>query len=306
MQATGRTCNTHDCMAPDLTVTALCEYGPARYTPCMVDGLPSVALVGAGKLGSAMLHAWLSSRSIHVPGSVVFDPAPSSDTVRLCSRHHLDIRNRPGDAAVDVMICAIKPADAVKTLPPFAPVAQQAAVLSVMAGVRLDFLSSILGENAAIARAMPNLPALAGAGITGVFAGKNLSPSAANTMDRLLNAFGETVWLEKEMQIDLVTAVSGSGPAYYFLLTEALEQAARTIGLAPDTAAKLARATCTGSGAMLKADGRSPELLRRAVTSPGGTTEAALDILDGNTHRLAGLVEDAVRMALKRAEELSG
>jgi pyrroline-5-carboxylate reductase len=151
---------------------------------------------------------------------------------------------------------------------------------------------------------MPNLAASLGAGVTGLYA-PTLNTPGRDIVDRLMSAAGDTVWVDSEQGIDFVTAVSGSGPAYFFLLTEALAEAGAALGLDSESAARLARATAAGAGALLSSDPRSPADIRKAVTSPGGTTAAALAVLDGDKKALRALLRDAVAAAARRAGELT-
>ena len=174
-----------------------------------------------------------------------------------------------------------------------------------MAGLSIARINAIAGGDARIARAMPNLPVALGAGAIGVYAGEEIGAGERAGISTLLSAVGEVAWVQSETQIDVVTAVSGSGPAYFFLLTEALCEAGEALGLAPEVAALLARTTAKGAGAMMGVDPRTPAQMRRAVTSPGGTTAAALEVLDGEGSAMRELLNGAVRAAAQRAQELT-
>jgi pyrroline-5-carboxylate reductase len=184
------------------------------------------------------------------------------------------------------------------------PIAQSGALMiSIAAGTTIRTLQQAWGREARIVRAMPNLPGAIGRGISALHAPAKITEADHRLAESLLAALGETLWVRRESDIDAVTAVSGSGPAYVFLVAEALENAARAEGLSAQAAKQLAHATVAGSGALLDADGRAAGDLRKAVTSPGGTTEAALRVLlasDG----LKPLIVRAVHAARKRAEEL--
>jgi pyrroline-5-carboxylate reductase len=178
-----------------------------------------------------------------------------------------------------------------------------ALMISIAAGTSVQALAKAWGKKARIIRAMPNTPGAIGAGITGLYAAKGTTAADKKRARALLSALGETVWVAREELIDSVTAVSGSGPAYLFLMAEALTEAGVAEGLPRDQAEKFARATVAGAGALLAADKSPASALREAVTSPGGTTAAALTVLmaeDG----LVALVKRAVQAARKRAEEL--
>src|SRR5690606_32070249 len=160
--------------------------------------------------------------------------------------------------------------------PQYARIAENAVAISVMAGKSVAAISSALGGAKRVVRAMPNLPAAIGKGVSGLYAPDAVDEKGRTRAEPLMRAAGGGVWVRTEQEIDVVTAVSGSGPAYYFLLTEALADAGAALGLDRDAAAALARATLAGSGALIEAETRTPAELRKAVTSPGGTTEAAL------------------------------
>jgi pyrroline-5-carboxylate reductase len=179
-----------------------------------------------------------------------------------------------------------------------------ALMISIAAGTTIRSLQRAWGGDARIVRAMPNLPGAIGHGISALYAPAKIARVDRVLAESLLAALGETLWVARESDIDAVTAVSGSGPAYVFLLAEALENAARAEGLSPEAAKRLARATVSGAGAMLDVDRREASELRRDVTSPGGTTEAALKIL-ATPDGLPSLVARSVRAATRRAKELA-
>ena len=265
----------------------------------------SVALVGAGAMGGALFKGWLKSGLIDTSRSAVFDPAPPEDIRALCKAEGVALNPPVESAAVDALALAVKPQAAEKVLPAYAPLARDAIAVSVMAGKSVSAVSKALDGAPRVARAMPNLPAAVGRGVSGLYAGEAVDGKGRALIETLMRAAGATVWVESERDIDVVTAVSGSGPAYYFLLTEALAEAGEALGLSREAAAALARATLTGAGALAETDPRAPAEMRRAVTSPGGTTEAALKVLDGDGAPLRRLINDAVAAAAKRAGELT-
>lgn len=271
----------------------------------MTSSKPSVALVGAGAMGGAMFKGWLQAGSIDTSTSAVFDPKPPQEVADLCAAHGLALNPDIAAFSVDAVICAVKPQAADKALPAYAPLAREAVAVSIMAGKSVSNISSALGNAPRIVRAMPNLPAAIGCGVTGLYANDSVDQARREMIDGLMQAVGETVWVESESDIDAVTAVSGSGPAYFFLMTQALAEAGEALGLSKDAAAKLARATSIGAGALLDNDARAPADMRRAVTSPGGTTEAALSVLDGDEKQLRKLLKEAVLKAARRAGELT-
>ncbi len=237
--------------------------------------IPPLLLLGGGRMGTALLRGWQDQG---LEPSVVLDPAP----VRVDAPH---LRIDSADALPDgfrpaVIVLAVKPQAADTALPAVAHLTGTAVVLSIMAGRTLAGLSGQFPDRAPIVRAMPNLPAAIGQGITVACAGSGVSDAQRALCDRLLRAVGEVAWIEDEALLDPVTAISGGGPAYVFLLAELLEAAGREQGLAPALARQLARRTVSGAGALLQATPmEESEALRRAVTSPGGTTEQALAVL---------------------------
>lgn len=264
----------------------------------------SLMLVGAGKMGGAMLAGWLDA-GLDPAATTVLDAAPSDATLRLCEDRGVSLNPaEPRPAAV--LVLAIKPqgldaaaSDLNRLIGP------ETVIVSVLAGKTTADLKARLPAARAIVRAMPNLPASIGRGATGAFPNAAVTPAQRAAAEALLAATGTAVWLDDEALIDAVTAVSGSGPAYVFLMVEALAEAGIAAGLPPEIAGRLARATVTGAGALLEADPAEAAALRQAVTSPGGTTAAALSVLmaeDG----LPALMHKAVAAAKRRAGELSG
>ena len=272
-----------------------------------MNGMPaSLVLVGAGKMGGAMLAGWLARG---LSGSVsVLDPQPAPDMVALCTRHAFAL-NPPANSLrpPEVLVLAIKPQMLDATAPGLQGLAGPGTlVLSILAGKTLANLQARLPLARAMVRAMPNTPAAVGRGITGAFAGPGVSAAQHASAVALLSAVGEVAWVGEERLIDAVTAVSGSGPAYVFYLTECLARAAEAQGLQPGLAARLARITVEGSGELMHCEpGTDPSTLRKNVTSPNGTTYAALQVLMAEGG-LAALMLRAVNAAHRRAGELSG
>jgi pyrroline-5-carboxylate reductase len=264
----------------------------------------SILLVGAGKMGSAMLEGWLAL-GLDPEKIAVIEPQPTNEIGALKSR---GLRLNPTRSAVDevtAVVIAVKPQTAPEAMPAIAPfVDPSTVVVSIMAGRTLRFLAGAL-PNAALVRAMPNTPAAIGRGITVLVANARVSATQRRLVDALLSAVGAVEWVEDEALMDAVTAVSGSGPAYAFLLAETMAQAGVAAGLPPALSAKLARATVAGSGELLHRSPLDAATLRQNVTSPGGTTAAALDVLmakDG----LAPLMTRAIAAATHRSRELAG
>ena len=265
----------------------------------------SLVLVGAGKMGGAMLEGW-AARGLSA-GASVLDPAPSPAVAALCGRAGIRL-NPPAGAlgAPEVLVLAIKPQTLDAAAPQLAPlVGPETLVVSILAGKRLADLAASLPGARGIVRAMPYLPARVGRGVTGAVAGPEVSPEARAGAEELLAAVGHVEWVDDEGLIDAVTAVSGSGPAYVFHLVEALAEAGAAAGLPRDLAMRLAHATVVGAGELLHRSDLSAGALRESVTSPGGTTAAALEVLTA-ADGLAPLVRRAVAAAKRRAEDLSG
>ncbi len=235
--------------------------------------------------------------------SFVIDPAPVA--VDAPHRRVDDGSALPGDFRPSVIVLAVKPQMVDAALPRIAHLAEAAVVLSIMAGRTLDGLAEAFPPGTAIVRAMPNTPAAIGQGITVACAGPHVSEAQRALCDRLLTAVGETAWIEDEALLDPVTAVSGSGPAYVFLLAELLEAAGREQGLPAALARRLARRTVSGAGALLNASPTEESAsLRRAVTSARGTTEQALAVLMHETAWPRN-VRDAIEAAARRSRELA-
>ena len=263
-------------------------------------------LVGCGKMGGAMLSGWIE-RGADAGDITVIEPHPeAAEAARKA--HGVRVLEAPGalaGAPPAVVVFAVKPQTLPDMAPAYAPVAGGGAVtLSIAAGRPISFFETALGEDAAIVRSMPNTPAAVGRGITAACANDRVSEAQRALCQRLLTAIGEVVWVEDESLIDAVTAVSGSGPAYVFLLIECMTEAGIAEGLPPDIAARLARATVAGSGELARLSDEDAAQLRINVTSPGGTTEAALGVLmaeDG----MAALMRRAIAAAARRSRELA-
>ena len=256
-------------------------------------------------MGTALLKGWVAKKLAPV---VVVEPQPQPELRRLAKAKRISLLadlNDVDTARVGVCVVAIKPQilrTEASRLRAFADAG--ALIVSIAAGTSTASFARACGAQARIIRAMPNLPGAIGKGISALYAARRTTTADREKAEALLAALGETVWVKQEAMIDTVTAVSGSGPAYVFLLVEALARAAEAEGLPPRLAMRFARATIVGAGALLEADARDASELRRAVTSPGGTTEAALGVLMGDD-ALASLIARAVAAARRRAQELS-
>ena len=262
-----------------------------------------VVLVGAGRMGSAMARGWLGDLGSAGIGKLsVVEPAPGEDVVAAADEKLIALNPAPEPA--EIVVLAVKPqgfgaaAGELK-----AWVGPKTLVVSIMAGVTIGHIAEALGAPK-VARAMPNTPGAIGMGVTGYALSSACGDDEAIATARLLEPLGLVVGPLTENQMDAVTAVSGSGPAYVFLLTEALADAGRAVGLDEATALALARETVIGAGALLGEFAESPAELRKQVTSPGGTTAAALDMLIG-AGGLPELIRKAVEAAVKRGAELA-
>jgi len=263
-----------------------------------------ILLIGAGRMGGALLKGWIRTR---IGPLTVVEPDPSPELRKLARTNHIQLHKSVEDVSERIRACviAIKPQVFKSEAARFKSIAELSAlIISIAAGTSTKLMREAWGDDVRIIRAMPNTPGSIGRGISALYATRIATDADRKLAQRLLAALGETLWVGKESLIDSVTAVSGSGPAYVFLLVEALTEAAQAEGLPSHAADRLARATVSGAGALLEADGRPAADLRLDVTSPGGTTEAALELLlsaDG----LKPLITRAVRAARKRAEELA-
>lgn len=264
-----------------------------------------ILLIGAGNMGGALLTGWLKNG---VPGSsvIVVDPNPSEPMRKMIADAGAShVTGAPADVTAGVLFIAVKPQLMDVVLPPLkAVVGENTVVVSIAAGKTLAALETHLGE-AAMVRAMPNTPAMVGRGVTGAFANAGVTERQRLLVQNLLQVSGPVEWVSGEADIDSVTALSGSGPAYVFYLVECMAEAGRKLGLQADLAMRLARETVAGAGELLHQSPDDASRLRQNVTSPGGTTAAALGVLmaeDG----MQPLFDAALEAARKRAQELAG
>ncbi|MDB5506643.1 MAG: Pyrroline-5-carboxylate reductase [Devosia sp.] len=262
----------------------------------------SVVLVGAGKMGIAMARGWLDAGL--VPGQLVLvDPNPSEATTEFAREHGVQLIASTEGTAPSVLVLAVKPL----VIGPVLAAVQSALgpdtlVISIAAGISLATLTAGLGTGRLI-RTMPNTPAQVGKGVTGVVPGPRATDGDRDVVEALLSANGTVVFFETEAQLDAVTAVSGSGPAYVFNLVEAMAAAGVRQGLTQAQAMLLARETVIGAAALMEADPSPAAVLRQNVTSPNGTTAAALAVLMADDG-LGPLLDRAVDAARRRSEEL--
>ena len=278
------------------------DAGQPRMT-ATCGAIPPILLVGCGRMGGAMLSGW---REQGLAPSVAVDPAAAASAFAGPDLTIVaDAAAIPAGFAPAAVVLAVKPQNAAATLPDYARFAANTVFLSIMAGRTIAGIGALLGGTAAIVRAMPNTPAAVRQGITVGCPGATVSTPQKALCDRLLQAIGTVAWVQDEALLDPVTAVSGSGPAYVFLLAELMQQAAIEQGIPPDLARLLARQTVTGSGALLAASQDEAAALRVGVTSPGGTTAEALAVLmDPDAWPIA--VSQAIAAATRRSRELAG
>ena len=264
----------------------------------------SLILVGCGKMGTAMLRGWIASDAASRFLVVEPEGTPPDISSGPPVEWHTATDTLPGELVPNAVVFAVKPQVVDAVLPLYRRwVCPETVFVSIVAGKTLTGFARLLGA-AALVRTMPNTPAAIGRAITVACASPLVTQAQRRLCDRLLAAIGESVWVEEEKLLDAVTAVSGSGPAYVFLLIEALARAGEAEGLPPDLALRLARSTVAGSGEFARVSEEHPVSLRQNVTSPGGTTRAALDVLmaaDG----LEPLIRRAVAAAVARSRELA-
>ena len=266
----------------------------------------SLVLFGAGRMGGAMLEGWIAV-GMNTDATTILDPQPSLEVQTLCTHRKIALNPPLRDVtAPKAIVLAIKP----QMLEAAAPVisrlvAPETLVVSILAGKTIADLMRQIPQAKAVVRAMPNLAASVRRSATAAVATKGTSDAQKKLAHDLLSSIGTVEWLGAEDLIDAVTAVSGSGPAYFFYLAECLAHAGASVGLPQDLSAHLARATMIGAGELLAQSELPPGKLRHDVTSPGGTTAAALDVLMGE-QGLSDLMQKAVAAAKRRARELSG
>jgi pyrroline-5-carboxylate reductase len=264
-----------------------------------IDG--HIVLAGAGKMGGAMLTGWIAG-GLDPKRAIVIDPYVSDEIKALAAkgvRLNPDVKDI---GAVAALVLAVKPQMFAEVGPTLRTIARSSLVVSIMAGTTIAGIAKACGGK--VVRAMPNTPAAIGRGITVAVAASDVSPEQRGLTDALLRATGSVEWVEDESLIDAVTAVSGSGPAYVFLLAEEMARAGIAAGLPPELAMKLARETVSGSGELLRQSDLDAATLRKNVTSPGGTTAAALAVLMADDG-FEPLLTRAIAAATARSKELA-
>jgi pyrroline-5-carboxylate reductase len=270
-------------------------------------------LVGGGRMGTALLHGWLN-RGLAPEAVIVVEP----DKTRVAELRqtgvtvHTSAADLPATLAARIVVLAVKPQLMPAVLDDLGQrLSKPSLVVSIAAGKPIRVFEQAFGSGVPVVRAMPNTPAAIGRGISALFANDAAGKAERGQAEELMAAVGETVWLASEDDMHAVTALSGGGPAYVFLLVEAMSVAGERLGLEADLAMRLARKTVAGAGALLDETDTTPARLRQAVTSPGGTTKAALEVLmpadetsDDEAMGLAELMTEAISAAAERSREL--
>jgi pyrroline-5-carboxylate reductase len=263
-----------------------------------------ILLVGSGRMGTALLNGWRKA-GFSSDRFMVNEPNPTEGLI-------VDIQNlNPSDETLlasppDIVVLAVKPQYAEDALPPLVPfLTPNTLIVSLLAGQSLENISALLGNHPVIIRTMPNTPAAIGLAMTALIAAPDVSADHRDDAMHLMQAVGQAVWLDDEKQMDAVTAISGSGPAYLFHMAEAMTSAGVNLGLSAELSLQLATQTIVGAAGMMAQEGAEPAKLRRDVTSPSGTTEAALDVLMAEQGGLTNIVRRATQAAAQSSREMS-
>ena len=262
-----------------------------------------IKIIGCGKMASAILDAWLK-KSISPQDIYVDDPKPSEWLLEK-KKYGLNI-NTKADVSFDYCFIGVKPQslDEIK-LKLKGLSKKNVTFVSMLAGIKIDRLEDIIGKDESIVRIMPNLPAEILKGVTAVKENKRVEPKQSKNLALLLEAFGETVKFVEERKFDAVTALSGSGPAYIFLIAELMTEVGINLGLSYDEAFKLVKHTIDGAGSLMVNSSLKPQKLRENVTSPGGTTHEALAVMMNKDNGLPKIFSAAIKAAAQRSKELS-
>lgn len=263
----------------------------------------SLSFLGTGNIAQAIIGGLLDNG--FPPGSITAAD-PVEDQLERLAATHINTTNDNVEAIKnsDVIIISVKPDVVGQLVTDIKGAIRDKLIISVAAGITTDSIASHLEHGTAIVRCMPNTPALVQCGMTGLFANANVSMEQRGIAEHIASAIGEYVWFDDESHLDAVTAVSGSGPAYFFYVMEAMEEAGKKLGLPSDVVHKLVTQTALGAASMARTSEDSPGELRRKVTSPGGTTEAALNRLEDD--KLANTFDAAIKAAWQRSKSLSG
>ena len=262
-----------------------------------------IKIIGCGKMASAILDAWLK-KSISPQDIYVDDPKPSEWLLEK-KKHGLNI-NTKADVSFDYCFIGVKPQSLDEIKPKLKGLSKKnVTFVSMLAGIKINRLEDIIGKDESIVRIMPNLPAEILKGVTAVKENKRVEPKQSKNLALLLEAFGETVKFVEERKFDAVTAISGSGPAYIFLIAELMTEVGINLGLSYDEAFKLVKHTIDGAGSLIVNSSLKPQKLRENVTSPGGTTHEALAVLMNKDNGLPKIFSAAIKAAAQRSKELS-
>jgi len=262
----------------------------------------TIAFIGAGNMAGSLIKGLRNSGT---SGQQITAADPFQKQLDSFADLGINTTQDNAEAVVgaEIVVLAIKPQVTGKVLTELPALGQDQLVISIVAGIDMGSLQDWLPDNQPIVRCMPNTPALLGAGITGLYANASVSDNQRARAEQILNGVGSSVWVSEESLLDAVTAVSGSGPAYYFLLMESMVTSAQALGLDAETSRKLVVETARGAALMACEPDADPATLRRNVTSPGGTTEAALDVM--SNHSLPQTVDSALQAAAARAKALA-
>lgn len=267
--------------------------------------IPVISLIGAGNMGTSLISGLIKNGH---PKEKLWASDINEEHLSELKRSfgiHTTTDNKLAIEQADVVIFAIKPQLFTNVMHQLADslAKRHPLIISIAAGIRVNSIEQWLSSNSAIVRAMPNTPALISAGATALYANSHVSQAQHNLAESILRAVGVVVWIENEEKMDIVTALSGSGPAYFFLIMESLQRAAEELGLPSDTARLLTLQTALGAAKIAIESGQSLEELRHQVTSKGGTTEKAISVLEEQDIR--GLLKQALEAAKHRSEELA-
>lgn len=269
----------------------------------------SLLLIGAGNMGGALFASWAQSPVIDKARSAVVDPNPTDRVTALCEKNGIAINPEDDGDGYDLCVLGVKPQMFADVIPGVSfPNMDRTLFMSIAAGKSIESIRQLLKthtDQPNVVRAMPNLPAAVGKGVTLLCADKTTSDDQKAAATALFEAAGAVVWAEDEDQLNRLTGLSGSGPAYVFLLAEAMEEVAKAHGASPEDARLLGEMTLIGAAYQLEADERPAAEMRKAVTSPGGTTAAGLSVLDEKDTGFRPLMAKAIEKAYARAKELS-
>ncbi len=264
-----------------------------------------IAFIGAGNMATSLIGGLITDN--YPPQKIWASNIREEKLEILASNYHINTTTDNKEAAnqAKIVVLCVKPQVLAEVSQELADIVQlrQSLVISISAGVPTDVLSKWLGNNVPIVRCMPNTPALVGAAATGLYANKLVDRQQKDIAEHLLRAVGITEWLDTEEQMDVITALSGSGPAYFFLMIETLQREAEGLGLSPDVAKLFSIQTALGAAKLLLESGTDVEILRERVTSPGGTTEAAINLLERDN--FCNIVANAMKAADERAREIA-